>query len=100
MYDQYDYYQSTLVIRGDTVFFGSGDGHVYAVRQRTGKLIWKFKTGNIVHSKPALYNGHLFAGSFDGYIYALNTSDGSLVWKMKSLGQRFFPKGEMQFRRW
>jgi len=97
MYDQYDYYQSTPVISGDTLFFGSGDGHVYAVNQHTGTLIWKFKTGNIVHSKPALYNGHLFAGSFDGYTYALNTNDGSLVWKMKSVGQRFFPKGEMQF---
>ncbi|HVU56759.1 MAG TPA: PQQ-binding-like beta-propeller repeat protein [Puia sp.] len=97
MYDQYDYYQSTPVIKGDTLFFGSGDGYVYAVNQRSGTLIWKYKTGDVVHSKPALYKGHLFVGSFDGYTYALNTSDGSLVWKMKSLGQRFFPKGEMQF---
>lgn len=97
MYDQYDYYQSTPVISGDTLFFGSGDGHVYAVNQHTGTLIWKFRTGSVVHSKPAVYNGGLFACSFDGYVYALHTADGSLVWKMKSVGQRFFPKGEMQF---
>gem|GEM_PF-474421 len=97
MYDQYDYYQSTPVIRGDTLFFGSGDGNIYALNSRNGALIWKFRTENVVHGKPALYNGHLYVGSFDGYTYALNTSDGSLVWKLRSLGQRFFPKGEMQF---
>ena len=97
MYDQYDYYQSTPVIRGDTLFFGSGDGNVYALDHRSGILIWKYGTGNVVHGKPALAGGRLFIGSFDGYAYALNTSDGSLAWKMKSVGQRFFPRGEMQF---
>ncbi|MBN9379790.1 MAG: PQQ-binding-like beta-propeller repeat protein [Chitinophagaceae bacterium] len=97
MYDQYDYYQSTPVIKGDTLFLGSGDGNVYALNSHTGALIWKFRTENVVHGKAALYHGRLFIGSFDGYAYALNTSDGSLAWKLKSLGQRFFPKGEMQF---
>jgi len=97
MYDQYDYYQSTPVVRGDTLFFGSGDGNIYALNNHTGNLIWKFRTENVVHGKPALYNGRLFIGSFDGYTYALNTGDGSLAWKLKSVGQRFFPKGEMQF---
>lgn len=97
MYDQYDYYQSTPVISGDTLFFGSGDGNIYALNQHHGTLIWKYKTGNVVHGKPALSNGRLFIGSFDGYTYSLNTGDGSLVWKLKSLGQRFFPRGEMQF---
>lgn len=97
MYDQYDYYQSTPVVSGDTLFLGSGDGSVYALNINNGTLIWRFATGNVVHGKPALYNGRLFIGSFDGHIYALNTRDGSLAWKMKSVGQRFFPRGEMQF---
>ncbi|HTI12917.1 MAG TPA: PQQ-binding-like beta-propeller repeat protein [Puia sp.] len=96
-YDQYDYYQSTPVLRGDTVFFGSGDGYLYALGSGEGRLIWKYRTGDVVHSKPALYGSRLYFGSFDGYTYALNTRDGSLVWKLKSLGHRFFPKGEMQF---
>jgi outer membrane protein assembly factor BamB len=36
------------------VYFGSGDGNLYALDSATGELRWKFKTGDVVHASPAL----------------------------------------------
>jgi eukaryotic-like serine/threonine-protein kinase len=91
-----DYYQSTPVLDDGSIYFGSGDGQVYALDVKTGNLKWKYKTGSVVHASPAIQDGQLFIGSFDGFFYALNKTDGKLLWKFKSVGQSYFPKGEMQ----
>ena len=95
-YSYADYFFSSPVVDAGVVYFGSGDGHVYALNSATGGLVWKFKTGDVVHATPVLYGDKLFVGSFDGYVYALWRSTGELAWKFKSVGHRFFPAGEMQ----
>ena len=62
----------------------------------TGKLVWNYKTGNVVHTTPAISGNKLLVGSFDGNFYCLNKGDGKLHWKFKSVGQRYFPLGEFQ----
>jgi len=96
-YDPYDYFQSSPVLNNDILYFGSGDGNVYAVNTKDGKLKWSFATGNIVHGTVAISDNKLFTGSFDGYVYALKITNGTQIWKFKSVGQLYFPKGEMQF---
>ncbi len=96
-YERYsfaDYYQSSPVYSNGILYFGSGDHHVYAVEAITGKLKWKFKTGNVVHTNPVISNGKVYVGSFDGWFYALDQQAGTLKWKFKSVGQRYFPLGE------
>lgn len=95
-YDFADYYHSSPVVSGNWVCFGAGDGRVYAVSADTGQLQWSFQTGDIVHTTPALAGDRLFIGSLDGHLYALDVRTGSLRWKFKSVGHRYFPKGEMQ----
>lgn len=96
LYGYADYYHSTPLVQDGVVYFGSGDGQVYALRSSEGRELWRFATGDVVHASPVFYQGKIYIGSFDGYMYALDAGTGSLVWKFKSLGQRFFPKGEMQ----
>jgi len=95
-YDFADYFQSTPVLSSGLLYVGSGDSNMYAIEATTGKLVWKFNTGNIVHTTPAIDRDHIYFGSFDGYVYALNIDNGALVWKFKTVGHRFFPKGEVQ----
>lgn len=97
MHDPFDYYQSSPLILDEEVYFGSGDGNIYSLNTTTGKQTWSFATKGEVHSTLAHYSGKIYANSFDGNTYALNKKDGSLVWKFKSVGHRYFPKGEMQF---
>jgi outer membrane protein assembly factor BamB len=95
-YDFADYFQSSPVISVDAIFFGSGDGYIYAVNLSDGSLKWEFSTGDVVHSTPAIYGNSLYIGSFDGYVYALSVISGRLTWKFKTVGQMYFPKGEVQ----
>ena len=51
-FDPWDMYESSPVVGQGAVYFGSGDGNVYALDQWTGALRWKFKTGDVVHASP------------------------------------------------
>ena len=54
------------------------------VGSQTGSLKWKFQTGNVIDSSPAIgSDGTVYFGSDDNYLYALN-SDGSLKWKFQT----------------
>lgn len=95
LYSFADYFQSSPVIHDNRIYYGSGDGYVYAVDLANGGLVWEFKTGGVVHSEPLAYDGMIYFGSYDGFFYALDIDSGKLVWRFKSVGQRYFPKGEM-----
>jgi outer membrane protein assembly factor BamB len=94
-YDWPDYFQSSPTIHNGEVFFGAGDGRIYAVNADTGKLKWHYQTGDVVHTKPAIDKNKLVVGSFDGHLYCLNTDNGELNWRFKTTGQRYFPRGEI-----
>jgi outer membrane protein assembly factor BamB len=95
-YDLWDYYRSSPVYHKGRLFIGSGDGNVYAINAVNGKEIWHYTTGGIVHADPAVRNDTVYIGSFDGSFYALNGKTGALIWKFKTIGDRYFPKGEIQ----
>ncbi|MGA3371588.1 MAG: PQQ-binding-like beta-propeller repeat protein [Terracidiphilus sp.] len=84
MPDPWDFYLSSPAVADGAVYFGSGDGHIYAVEARTGALRWSYKTGDVVHSSPAVSGGIVYAGSWDTYFYALNAATGALEWKFKT----------------
>jgi eukaryotic-like serine/threonine-protein kinase len=95
-YDFADYFHSSPIVYNDVVYFGSGSGHVRAMKAETGELLWTYKTNDIVHNTPVIYKDKLIIGSFDGNVYALSLANGLLVWKFKSVGQKYFPLGEFQ----
>ncbi|HEV7217554.1 MAG TPA: PQQ-binding-like beta-propeller repeat protein, partial [Terriglobales bacterium] len=63
MPDPFDCYLSSPAVWNESVYFGSGDGNVYSLDAGTGKLKWKFKTGDVVHASPAISDGVLYIGS-------------------------------------
>lgn len=77
----WDYFLSSPTLDGGVLFFGGGDGNIYAVDQATGALKWKYLTEARVRTTPAVSGGTVFAGSFDGAMYALDRETGSLKWK-------------------
>ena len=78
--DAWDVFTSSPAVVGNTVYFGSGDGSVYAVDARNGVLQWKFATKDVVHASPAVVGGMVFVGSFDGNLYALDAATGQQKW--------------------
>jgi eukaryotic-like serine/threonine-protein kinase len=84
MPDPWDFYLSSPAVWNATVYFGSGDGNVYALDAAKGQLKWKFQTGDVVHSSPAIANGTLYVGSWDTYLYALDSATGKEKWRFKT----------------
>jgi len=94
--DIWDYYLSSPVASNGLIYVGSSDHQVYALDAGSGKLEWKFLTGDVVHATPVITDGHVYIGSFDGTFYALNARNGELIWKFDTIGDRYFPTGEVQ----
>jgi eukaryotic-like serine/threonine-protein kinase len=84
MEDLFQYFLSSPVIDSNgenpTVYFGSGDTHLYALDLNSGKLKWKFKTQGGIHTSPALHTGVIFFGSWDRTLYAVDVKSGTEKW--------------------
>ena len=78
--DAWDMWVSSPAVADGRVYFGSGDGNVYAVDVESGLLQWKFTTGDVVHGSPAVANGVVYVGSYDGKFYALDAASGQQKW--------------------
>lgn len=79
--DDYDLFLSSPVVAGTTVYFGSGDGNVYALDTASGEPRWKFTTGDVVHASPALADGTVYVGSWDSFFYAIDAATGKERWR-------------------
>jgi outer membrane protein assembly factor BamB len=84
MPDPFDVYLSSPSIAGGLVYFGSGDGNVYALDAATGALRWSFRTGDVVHSSPAVKDGIVYIGSWDSFLYALDAKTGAPRWQFQT----------------
>ena len=81
--DAWDVFTSSPAVANGKVYFGSGDGNVYAVDARSGILQWKFATRDVVHASPAVANGIVYIGSWDGTFYAIDAETGLQRWAFK-----------------
>jgi eukaryotic-like serine/threonine-protein kinase len=84
MPDPFDFYLSSPTLSEDALYFGSGDGNVYSLDAASGKLNWKFTTGDVVHASPAVANGTVYVGSWDSYFYAIDAASGKEKWRFKT----------------
>ncbi len=81
----YDYLTSGATVVDGTVYIGSADKGLYAVDARTGRERWRFATGDIVRSTPAVDHGTVYFGSRDHFVYAVDAQTGALRWKYDTL---------------
>ena len=84
MPDPFDVYLSSPTLSNGAVYFGSGDGNIYALDAQTGAPKWKFHTGDVVHASPAIVDGKLYIGSWDSFFYALDAATGKELWRFKT----------------
>src|SRR5262245_23652508 len=63
--------RSSPAVTNDAVYFGSGDGYLYAVDIQSGQEKWCCKTEGAVHSSPAVANGVVYFTSRDNCLYAV-----------------------------
>lgn len=74
-------YAPTLA--GDTLFFGPGNGLLYALSASDGRLKWRLDRGDEWQYLRQLYVGGdvLVAGSYKELLYGISVADGKVLWK-------------------
>jgi eukaryotic-like serine/threonine-protein kinase len=82
--DAWDVFTSSPAVANGKIYFGSGDGGVYAVDAETGLLQWRFPTGDVVHASPAVVDGVVYVGSWDGTFYAIDGETGQEKWRYEA----------------
>ena len=64
--------ESSPLVHQGRVYVGDWRGRVIALDQRTGRIVWTFRTGGRVKGAVAALGNRVFAGSYDGRLYALD----------------------------
>lgn len=77
--------KSAPVVDGERVYFGTDNGSMWALDQKTGSVVWRFETlrgagRKRIFSSPALHDSTVFFGSYDGNFYALDATTGKKKW--------------------
>jgi outer membrane protein assembly factor BamB len=75
--------RSSPAVAGGRVYFGSADGHVYALDLQ-GRQIWKTDLGAGINSSPAVADGRVILQSHRGEIVALSADRGAVVWRVQT----------------
>jgi outer membrane protein assembly factor BamB len=73
-------------VAGETVFFGPGDGKLYAVNRADGKLKWKLDEAREWQYVRQMYVSDkvLVAGTYTELLYGINADTGRVLWKFKA----------------
>jgi len=81
--------ESSPLLVGKTLYFGSWDRHLYAldVSGRRPRLRWRFLADDEVNSSAAYAAGKVFFGTDGGRIYAVSARTGREVWRNQSFSR-------------
>jgi len=79
--------ESSPLVLGHTMYFGSWDHNLYALNLATHKVRWKFLADGELNSSPAYAGGTIYIGSHEGTIYAVDASTGKERWSAHSFSR-------------
>src|SRR5712691_2548970 len=86
-YDAGESIESSAAIVDGAVYVGSSKGELLAIDLDTGKLRWKYATGDggfIGQSSPAVSVDAVFVGDLAGVVHAVSLRDGHRLWTFKT----------------
>jgi outer membrane protein assembly factor BamB len=78
--------ESSPLLDGNRLFFGSQSGRVYALDARNGDVLWTYQAHGAVKASPTLSNGTLYFGDYSGHVQAISEQTGKALWVSGSEG--------------
>jgi outer membrane protein assembly factor BamB len=75
------YVRSSPLVLNGTIYFGSDDGHLYALDAATGDQKWAFPAESRISSSPAIWEERIIFGDESGMLYALDAATGAELWR-------------------
>jgi outer membrane protein assembly factor BamB len=82
--------ESTPVVVGDELYFGTESGTVYGLKTANGRTDWTHSAGDAVKGSLAYKDGRLYFGDYAGAVTALRARDGKLVWSRSNVSPENF----------
>jgi outer membrane protein assembly factor BamB len=79
--------ESSPILVGNFLIFGSWDHKLYSLHVKTRKLRWVFEADDELNSSPAYAGGTIYIGSDGGRLYAINAKTGKLRWRAESFSR-------------
>jgi outer membrane protein assembly factor BamB len=86
--------ESSPLVIGRSVYFGSEAGELYSLSTRNGNVRWTTNLAGAVKAAPAYRRGTLFVGDYGGEMSAVSARTGEIRWQSGSLGPGFGGTGE------
>jgi eukaryotic-like serine/threonine-protein kinase len=87
-YELGDIIESSAAIADGVVYVGGGNGDLAALDLESGKLKWKYTTGNLIgESSPAVSADTVFVGDLGGLMHAVRIADGKALWTFKTAAE-------------
>jgi len=68
---------------GERLWFGTAEGAVVCLDQKSGAEKWRYWTAGKIKSSPTWSEGRVYAGSADGWVYCLDADTGALCWRYR-----------------
>lgn len=72
--------ESAPVIAGDTVYVADSRGVLHAIELASGKVRWKYDSGDAFATTPLVVEGKVFLGDLSGVFHAVSAKDGTKLW--------------------
>ena len=67
---------TSYVVQEGVLYFGSHDGHVYAVDVETGEETWQVAAGEAFNSSPAVADGGVYYVDIQGNLIGVDADTG------------------------
>ncbi len=81
--------ESSPLLDGGRIFFGSQSGIVYALNAHDGRVLWTYRAPGAVKASPTLSGGVLYFGDYSGHVQAISEQTGRRLWLSGSEGALF-----------
>jgi outer membrane protein assembly factor BamB len=82
--------ESSPLLVGKRIYFGSWDHGVYSLNAKTGKRIWRFGADEQVNTSAAYWKGTIYIASDAGTLYAIDASSGRMKWSAGDAREFFY----------
>jgi outer membrane protein assembly factor BamB len=73
--------ESSPLVLGNRLYFGSEDGTLYALDRRSGRQLWTYHANGAIKGSPTYSDGKLYFGNYGGQVQAIRADTGKLVWR-------------------
>jgi len=90
--------ESSPLILGNLMTFGTEDGTVFALNTRNGKTVWTYSAAGAVKGALAFSQGRLYFGDYGGQVHSISARNGREYWTA-SPGGRFYSSGALAWGR-